>query len=454
MSSTLSALSSNTPSMDYPDDMFNVMSDIVTRRIVSYPDASSSAQSLTIGSTADIAFESKGNTNLHVDPTKEVKFYHTSIDSETRNENLFLNLSASNNSTELLAPNSRLRLSPGDTDKTTNVGSMTVNENSVSQLLTTDKSEFKVMKNMSVLGDFNLTGQFFTPQLNAVNLTIDNSINVTHQVTNGSMYGNNMNIWINKDDDPGDRLTNQIGYGFKINSNTEQLELFKYKRFSFTDSNGNTTKSGKTQYRKVCHFGFGVTTYDKESDVTDADILTTFNTLDVLTSGRSNVSSSNAIGTSGSAFWTLNSNANIYYYGNIGINKSVPKYSIDVNGSISASDTVIANNYATASDMRIKTDITRLENAVCLDKIKMLMPSSFTLTTDSSRKSGFIAQELREVIPDAVNIKENSSIGIDDFHYVDYNSIISHLVGAVQELSKKINAIESTNRQTQRYLRF
>jgi hypothetical protein len=448
MSPSLSVLSPNVSQIDYPDDMFNVMSDIVTRKIVSYPNMSNLPQPLVIGASSDLAFESKGNTNLHVDPSKDVNFYHTNIDSgETRHENRFMTLSASNNSTELLAPNSKLKLSPGDTDRTTNVGSMTVNENTISQLLNTDKSEFKVMKNMSVLGDFNLTGQFFAPNLNAVNLVIENSLNVTHQVANGGMYGNNMNIWINKDENPTDKGTNQIGYGFRINSNTEQLELFKYKRFSFLDSNGDVQKTGKSQYRKVAHFGFGVSTYDKENDITDTEILTTFNTLDTLVSARSNTSNtSGSTSIAGSEFWAMNSNANIYYFGNIGLNKTFPQYSIDVNGTIMASDTIISTNYATASDKRIKTDINRLDNAVCLDKIMQLSPSSFNITTDNSHRVGFIAQELIEILPESVTIKENSTLGIEDFHYVDYNSIVGHLVGAVQELGRKVTVLENTRR--------
>jgi hypothetical protein len=454
MSSYVSSLSPTVPTMDYPDDMFNVMSDIVTRKIVSYPDTSNLPQPLVIGATSDLALESKGNTNLHVDPTKDVNFYHTSIDSgDIRHETRFMTLSASNNSTELLAPNSKIKLSPGDTDRTTNVGSMTVNENTVSQLLNTDKTEFKVMKNMSVLGDFSLTGQFFAPNLSAVNLMIDNSLNVTHQVANGGMFGNNMNIWINKDDSPGDRVTNQIGYGFRINSNTEQLELFKYKRFSFLDSNGDVKKSGKTQYRKVAHFGFGVSTYDKDSDITNAEILETFGTLDTLVSIRSNNSNAGTggSGTSGTEFWLMNSNANIYHYGAIGINNPFPKYAIDVNGNIMASDTVIATNYATASDRRIKSDILRLDNSLCLDKIMQLIPSSFNI--DNQHRIGFIAQELKEVIPESVYIKENATYGIEDFHYVDYNSILGNLVGAVQELGRKVSELESGTRHIHRHMK-
>jgi hypothetical protein len=453
MSLSLSVLSPNVSPIDYPDDMFNVMSDIVTRKILSYPEVSDIPQSLTIGATADLIFESKGNTNLHIDPAKGVNFYHSTVDSgELYQDGRFMTFSASNNSTELSAAANMLRLSPGDTGRTTNVGSMIVNENTVSQLLNTDKSEFKVMKNMSVLGDFSLTGQFFSPTLNAVNVVIENSLNVTHQVANGGMYGNNMNIWINKDDNKTDQHTNQIGYGFRINSNTEQLELFKYKRFSFMDSNGEIQQSGKSQYRKVAHFGFGVSTYDKSSDITDTDILGTFSTLDALVSARSNTSNtSGATSLAGSEFWSMNSNANIYYYGNIGLNKTFPQYSMDVNGTIMVSDTVISTNYATASDVRIKTDITRLDNAICLDKVMQLEPSSFNIITDNSRRTGFIAQELLEILPDSVSIKENSSLGIEDFHYVDYNSIVGHLVGAVQELGKKVSALESINKESTRY---
>jgi hypothetical protein len=268
------------------------------------------------------------------------------------------------------------------------------------------------------------------------------------------MYGNNMNIWIDKTATD-DKDTNQIGYGFKINPDTEQLELYKYKRFSAM-SNGVLNKRGKSLYKKVAQFGYGVTSYEKSTDIFGID---TFETLDALATNKANyLAASNQDGAGGSneqIYWNPNSNGDIFYRGGfVGINNENPLYDLDVTGTIMASDTIVSNNFATASDSRIKTDLLRLDNAVCLDKIKTLAPHSFTMTTDGSLKTGFIAQEVAQVLPEAIEIKENSFLNIPDFHYLDYNVVIGYLVGAVQEIDRKLALLESMSTRTQRFMNF
>lgn len=444
MAPSLSVLSPSAPNESYPDDAINVLSDIVTRKIMSYPDDSSLPQNLTIGASADLAFESKGSTNTYIAPASDVNFYHSTINSSNlRTDVQFMTLSADSNQTQITVPNV-LKLTPNDSDVTTDIGNMNVYENTSSQLLNTSKYDFKVMKNMSVVGNLSTTQQFFAPTMNTVNLFVDNNLSTTNQVTQGNLYGNNMNIWINKTP-TNDKDVNQIGYGFFINSNTEQLELFKYKRYSYLDSNGGLQSTGKTQYRKVAHFGFGVMSYDQVSDIQDLNV---FDPLDAIVqrSNQAGYTSNMAPVTSADSLWVLNSNANINYFGNVGVNNTSPLYALDVIGTISASDTVVSVNYATASDARIKTNLERLDNAVCLDKVKMLEPMSFTLITNSNQKSGFIAQELQKIIPEAIDVRENSKLGIPDFHYVDYNSVIAYLVGAIQELDNRVQTLEAQNK--------
>jgi hypothetical protein len=449
MSSTVSVLSPNAPNIDYPDDAVNVLSDIITRKIVAMDNVLGQPQSMMIGATSNLEFESKGSINTFIDPSSGINYYQSTINAEQqRTDYQFMSLSASNNVTKVSVP-SVLRLSPNDSEGTTDIGSMVVNENTSSQLLNTSKYDFKVMKNLTVIGNLSTTGQFFSPSLNTVNLFVDNNFNTNNTVSQGSLFGNNMNIWINKAAQQ-DKDANQIGYGFYINSNTEQLELFKYKRFSYTDSNGTLFNTGKTQYRRVAQFGFGVQSYDETTDITGLDV---FDPLESMMS-RSNSAgwTSNMEAPSPSdGLWSMNSNANINYFGNVGVNTQNAQYALDVTGIIYASDTVISNNYATASDARIKTDLTRLNNAVCLDNINKLAPTAFTMTTDNTRKTGLIAQELQQVMPEAVQIKANRDLGIDDFHYVDYNAVIAQLIGAMQALSSKVTILESKARYSSRY---
>ena len=442
---SISPFGSNIVPEEYLDDVYTVMTDIITKQIMAVPDAdnSNAPVNLYLSASSSLVLQSKNDLKVDLAPTSAFNIYEASgAYNDTISETQIFSLSANSNVTSLSFGSNSLALIPGDTNKTTNVGSLIVNESLSSQLVDTSKYDIKLMKDLTVLGNLNTTGTFYSSYLNSVNLVVENNINTTNQVSRGSSFGNNMNIWINKGT-ASDQETNRIGYGFHINSNTEQLELFKYKRYSFVDSNGEIQNQGKTQYRKVAQFGFGVTTYDKDTDLFDTNV---FDTLDAIASSSNlSVDNSGSAGTAGSTYWVLNSNANIYYYGNIGINQQQPQYALDINGSINASDTIISNNYATASDIRIKTDITHLNNAVCLDTIKKLNPCSYNHEILKARKTGFIAQELKEIIPESVEVKLNTSLDMDDFHYVDYNSLISYLVGAVKELDRKVAQLESAS---------
>lgn len=448
MSTSLSPFTPGILGEEYlSDGVYTVMTDIITKQVIAFPDSdnSNAPQSLYLSATSNLVLQSVSDMKVDLAEGSAFNVYEASGSyNNTLSETQFFSLSSDCNITTMSTGCNSLSLVPGDISKTTNVGSMIVNESMSSQLIDTSKYDIKLMKDLTVLGNFNMTGQFYSPFLNTINLVVDQNINTQNHVTQGSQFGNNMNIWINSSAS-NDEDTNRIGYGFFINSNNEQLELFKYKRYCFVDSNGILQKQGKTQYRKVAQFGFGVTSYEKDTDMFDT---TVFDTLDAIATSSNLLldNSGGSVGTSGSIYWLLNSNANIYYYGSIGINQPSPRYAIDVNGCISASDTIISNNYATASDKRIKSDIVRLESAVCLDTILKVAPYRYHLNTANTTKTGFIAQEMKSIIPECVEIKPNTSLGIEDFHYMDYNAIISYLVGAIQELNTKVTNLEERAR--------
>ena len=432
----------------YTDEsVYSVMTDIHAKQIIATPDVNHGPQNLYVAATSSLYLQSQDDLHVDIAPNSAFNIYQASGNyNNDLTETPVFSLSAANNITNMSVGENILSLIPGDRSVTTNVGSMIVNENISSQLVDTTKFDIKILKDLTVLGNLTNTGTFYSPYLNAVNLVIDNNFTTTNHVTTGNNYGNNMNIWIDTATDSNDNEKNRIGYGFQINSNTEQLELFKYKRYSFVDSNGDLQTNGKTQYRKVAQFGYGVTSYDKDSDKFDTSV---FDSLDFVKTSSNlyiNNSGGSNMGTAGTVYWVLNSNANIYYYGNIGINQTNPQYAIDVNGSINVSDTVISLNYVTASDERIKTDINRLNNAVCLDTIKHLEPCSYHNEVLKTKKTGFIAQEIKKIIPECVQVKNNPTLEINDFHYIDYSSIIGYLVGAIKELDEKVEHVMSAQK--------
>ena len=93
----------------------------------------------------------------------------------------------------------------------------------------------------------------------------------------------------------------------------------------------------------------------------------------------------------------------------------------------------------TSSDARLKKDINPLPYG--LKEVIDLNPVSFFWkdnTTDSSRNIGFIAQELKKIIPESV-------FGEEENTYLSINStyLIPVLVKAIQELTKRIELLEN-----------
>jgi len=103
--------------------------------------------------------------------------------------------------------------------------------------------------------------------------------------------------------------------------------------------------------------------------------------------------------------------------------------------------------YYNSSDRRGKEDI---ESDTCgLDAVLRLNPVSFRRIGQDYRETGFVAQELREVMPDAVRVvgiplpddtggpdDENPTLGVDT------TPIIAALVNAVKEMSGRIKTLE------------
>jgi hypothetical protein len=98
--------------------------------------------------------------------------------------------------------------------------------------------------------------------------------------------------------------------------------------------------------------------------------------------------------------------------------------------------------YATTSDQRLKHSITPLTGA--LATLLALRPVNFTWNADDSQDEGFLAHELQQHIPHAVTgepdqVNEDGSIKPQQ---VDHSKLVVWLVGAVQTLAAKVQALE------------
>lgn len=86
-----------------------------------------------------------------------------------------------------------------------------------------------------------------------------------------------------------------------------------------------------------------------------------------------------------------------------------------------------ATSFNSTSDARLKTNIENIEGA--LNIIEALDGKTFTYTQTGVNGAGFIAQEIQQVLPNAV-----SEIG-EGYLGVNYDSVIPYLVEAIKELS-------------------
>ena len=120
--------------------------------------------------------------------------------------------------------------------------------------------------------------------------------------------------------------------------------------------------------------------------------------------------------------------------GNVGINidesTDLPlTYALEVSGSIRASQGVLAN-----SDERLKDNIDTIDGG--LELIEEIRGVSFNWNNQEEKQLGFIAQELKEVLPEVV---EQDKKG---FYTVNYSAVVPVLVEAVKELKAEIEELK------------
>jgi hypothetical protein len=131
--------------------------------------------------------------------------------------------------------------------------------------------------------------------------------------------------------------------------------------------------------------------------------------------------------------------------GKIGINTDAPAAALDVVGNICVTGTV-----GGCSDARYKKDVETLTNA--LELITQIRGVNFNWRASEfpdkkfsdEQQVGFIAQELKEVLPELV------SQGSDGYYSVDYSRLTPVLVEAVKEQQKEITSLKAEMQELKR----
>jgi len=137
-------------------------------------------------------------------------------------------------------------------------------------------------------------------------------------------------------------------------------------------------------------------------------------------------------GTSGTATG-LNERLRVSSNGNVGIGTSTPSSTLHVIGSILASGDITAY-----SDDSLKTNVQVIDNAV--GKVEQLRGVTFDRIEDGSTSTGVIAQELKEVLPEAVHTDEQG------VHSVAYGNVVGLLIEAIKEQQKQIDELIKANK--------
>ena len=120
----------------------------------------------------------------------------------------------------------------------------------------------------------------------------------------------------------------------------------------------------------------------------------------------------------------------LYVINNVGIGTETPTTKLDVNG------VVRAQNYITTSDERAKNIERKVEEEESYNRIRKAEVYKYKMKGgDEKDHIGFIAQQMEDVIPEAV-IKTNRELGIDQY------SILSTLTNAFKYMANKFESME------------
>ena len=114
---------------------------------------------------------------------------------------------------------------------------------------------------------------------------------------------------------------------------------------------------------------------------------------------------------------------------------------LEADGDLHVDGDVIAYSSTTASSIALKDNVNIIDNA--LEKLNALRGVSFNYKHDGRESAGVIAEDVREVLPEAVKIipphlgSKEKSLG------VNYGALTSILIEAIKELTAKVEKLEN-----------
>lgn len=138
-------------------------------------------------------------------------------------------------------------------------------------------------------------------------------------------------------------------------------------------------------------------------------------------------------------YFATNSNTIIKFDGNFRVdnNSNTSRFSVDNSGNGVFSGDITA--YGSPSDIALKENVDVIDNA--LEKVNQLKGITYDLKSDGNRLTGLVAQDLKEVLPEAVYTHKD--IETKEEHLaIRYGNTVGLLVEAIKELSDEVKTLK------------
>lgn len=116
--------------------------------------------------------------------------------------------------------------------------------------------------------------------------------------------------------------------------------------------------------------------------------------------------------------------------GYVGINRIAAGYMLDINGGVRAT------SYTTASDARLKHDVSTIDGNGLMGRFMSVRPVIYTMNDSNARNYGYIAQELRPLFPEMVMQDTEGYLG------VQYTQMIPVLTAIAQQQQRQLQDLE------------
>lgn len=137
-------------------------------------------------------------------------------------------------------------------------------------------------------------------------------------------------------------------------------------------------------------------------------------------------------------------NGNTQLQGNLNVSGTTSLTITHVNGTLIVNGNVLVQGILSqGSDARFKTNFEPIQDA--LEKLGQI--TGYTFEMRGKRLAGLIAQEVQNVLPEAVDVDQNGYLQLN------YNAVVALLVEALKEKEKKINELEDRLKKIEEFLK-